>query len=161
MRRHLEQPEPREKWKYEEELAFYLPYIMQDRSSPEKLPKKEEEEEREVGEEEAVDEDGRLPVELCQVECPASPSDHGTSDSDTLTDFFINMARTVSTFPPRLQAHVKSEVFRAVNGAEMELHSAHHPLHMSLQIHQVAPQLAMSRLQEQDLGGWRGKKEHI
>lgn len=71
--------------------------------------------------EEDEEDDAKLPVELCQVECPPSPS--GITPGDTLTEFFVNMAKTVATFPPRLQAQVKSDVFRAVNSAELTLHS--------------------------------------
>jgi hypothetical protein len=40
-------------------------------------------------------------------------------DDDIVTDFFLNMAQTVKTFPPFLQAQVKGKVFSAVNSAEL------------------------------------------
>lgn len=41
--------------------------------------------------------------------------------SDPLVDFFINMAKTVKTFPLQDQIQIKSELFQMVNSMEMRL----------------------------------------
>jgi hypothetical protein len=45
----------------------------------------------------------------------------------TITDFFLNMAQTVKTFPPFLQAQVKNKVFSAVNSAELLMYNLENP----------------------------------
>lgn len=44
-----------------------------------------------------------------------------TSQSDTLTNFFVNMAQTVKTFPPQDQIYIKGQLFQMVNATEMRL----------------------------------------
>lgn len=43
------------------------------------------------------------------------------SQSDTLTNFFVNMAQTVKTFPLQDQIYIKGQLFQMVNGTEMRL----------------------------------------
>lgn len=43
------------------------------------------------------------------------------NQSDTLLDFFINMANTVKTFPLQDQIQIKSQLFQMVNTVEMRL----------------------------------------
>jgi hypothetical protein len=49
------------------------------------------------------------------------------SEEDTVADFFLNVAQTVKTFPPFLQAQVKSRVFTAVNSAELLICNLENP----------------------------------
>jgi len=41
--------------------------------------------------------------------------------SDPMVEFFINMAKTVKTFPIRDQVHIKAQLFQMVNNVEMRL----------------------------------------
>lgn len=41
--------------------------------------------------------------------------------SDPMVEFFINMAKTVKTFPIRDQVHIKAQLFQMVNNVEMSL----------------------------------------
>jgi hypothetical protein len=54
-----------------------------------------------------------------------------TRVDDTVTEFFLNMAQTVKTFPPFLQAQVKSKVFTAVNSAELLMCNLGNPCRIS------------------------------
>lgn len=45
-------------------------------------------------------------------------------DRDVTLDFFINMANTVKSFPPKLQTEVKYRVFQLVNAAEYTMHES-------------------------------------
>lgn len=42
-------------------------------------------------------------------------------EADDLIEFFINMAKTVKTFTPYLQAKVKKQVFQIVNTTELQV----------------------------------------
>jgi hypothetical protein len=50
-----------------------------------------------------------------------------TRGEDTIMDFFLNMAQTVRTFLPFLQARVESKVFVAVNSAELLMYNLENP----------------------------------
>jgi hypothetical protein len=50
-----------------------------------------------------------------------------TGGEDNIIDFFLNMAQTVRTFQPFLQAQVKSKVFAAVNSAEFLMYNLGNP----------------------------------
>ncbi|CAG5004804.1 unnamed protein product [Parnassius apollo] len=43
------------------------------------------------------------------------------NQSDPLLDFFINMAKTVKTFPLQDQVNIKAQLFKMVNNVEMRL----------------------------------------
>jgi len=44
-----------------------------------------------------------------------------SAQEDTLTDFFLNMSKTVKTFPKRDQLLIKNELFQIVNKVELRL----------------------------------------
>ncbi|XP_066905954.1 uncharacterized protein [Halyomorpha halys] len=73
---HLEQGTPREKWKYEDEMSFFIPYISGEDNNEigNIFPKMK----IETNEDEDEEDGAKLPVELCQVECPPSPSEIST-----------------------------------------------------------------------------------